>query len=224
MTLPRIAPYPMPEEPPPTRVGWRPERDRCALLVHDMQRYFLGAFRADAEPVPALLRNVRALRDRCADLGIPVIYTVQPGSQSSAERGLLRAFWGEGLRDEERHTAVVPEVAPRAGDTVLTKRRYSAFARSRLAELLRGAGRDQLVVCGVYAHIGVLMTACDAFMRDIEPFVVADAVADFSAADHAMALDYAARRCAAVTTARAVLEDLARAVPGRNGAVPAGDR
>ena len=65
---------------------------------------------------------------------------------------------------------------------------------------MRDQGRDQLVVVGVYAHIGVMTTACDAWMRDIQAFVVADAVADFSREDHEMALRWAAGRCAMVVT------------------------
>lgn len=47
----------------------------------------------------------------------------------------------------------------------------------------------------------VLLTAADAFMNDIQRFVVADAVADFSAEEHRLALRWAARSGAVSTTA-----------------------
>jgi bifunctional isochorismate lyase/aryl carrier protein len=53
------------------------------------------------------------------------------------------------------------------------------------------------------------MTTCEAFSHDIETFLVADAVADFSADHHRMALEYAARSCAVVVTTDGVLADLA---------------
>ncbi len=46
------------------------------------------------------------------------------------------------------------------------------------------------MITGQYAHIGCMTTATDAFMRDIKPFMVADALADFSRDEHLMSLKY----------------------------------
>jgi isochorismate hydrolase len=125
------------------------------------------------------------------------------------QRGLLKDFWGPGMRVDPADRQVVEPVAPAPTDWVFTKWRYSAFFKSRLLERMREHRRDQLIICGVYAHIGVLMTAVDAFTHDIQPFLVADAVADFSEQYHRLALDYAAQRCAVVTTVKTVLAELA---------------
>ncbi len=209
MPIPAIAPYTPPAaDPAAGRAGWRPEPARCALLIHDMQNYFLDAYAQGEEPIPQLYRNLDALRAVCAELGIPVLYSAQPGGQDPARRGLLAEFWGEGMADDPAQTGIVAPVAPADGDVVITKWRYSAFQRTELADVLRFQGRDQLIITGVYAHLGCLATACEAFMRDIAPFFVADAMADFSRDEHAMAIDYAARRCAAVTTTAGLIEAL----------------
>ena len=77
--------------------------------------------------------------------------------------------------------------------------------RSTLREQLLARGRDQLVITGVYAHIGCLATALDAFMLDVQAFLVADALADFTREDHVRALDYAAGRCARVQDTAEIL-------------------
>ncbi|WP_028648009.1 isochorismatase family protein [Nocardiopsis sp. CNT312] len=214
-SLPAIPSYPMPGTGslPDNRMSWSIDPDRCVLLVHDMQRYFLDAFVPGGEPLTSLTANIARLRSACADRGVPRIYTAQPGAQSAEQRGLLSDLWGAGMSDDPAHTAITDPLAPEDGEVLLTKWRYSAFVRTDLEERLRAAGRDQLVICGVYAHIGVLMTACDAFMRDVQPFVVADAVADFSEEDHGMAIAYAASRCAMAVSADSVLESLAATVP-----------
>ncbi|WP_323748922.1 isochorismatase family protein [Streptomyces sp. PR69] len=202
--IPEIAPYELPTaaELPPNTARWTAEPGRAVLLVHDMQRFFL-------RPLPdalraALIRNAAALHDRCRALGVPVAYTVQPGGMTAEQRGLLQDFWGPGMAADPRDRAVAAPLAPADGDWVFTKWRYSAFFRSGLLARMREAGRDQLLLCGVYAHVGVLATAVDAFSHDIQPFLAADATADFSARQHRLALDYAARRCAVVTTSEEV--------------------
>lgn len=197
-------------ELPANTAQWTLHPQRAMVLIHDMQRYFVDAFPSGREPVTDLLRNTVALRNRCAELSIPVSYTAQPGSMTPDERGLLRDFWGSGMTASHEQRAIVNELAPAVGDAVFVKWRYSAFHRSSLLEHLREHGRDQLVICGVYAHVGCLMTACDAFTNDIQPFLVADAVGDFSPKHHRWALEYAAERCAVVLPTLAVIDALTR--------------
>jgi bifunctional isochorismate lyase / aryl carrier protein len=64
MTIPRISPYAMPTatELPTNRVDWRVQPHRSALLIHDMQRYFLSFFDTESSPVKELLENVNTAR------------------------------------------------------------------------------------------------------------------------------------------------------------------
>uniref|UniRef100_A0AAU1M1Z9 Isochorismatase family protein n=1 Tax=Streptomyces sp. NBC_00148 TaxID=2903626 RepID=A0AAU1M1Z9_9ACTN len=202
MALPAIASYALPTEAelPANRVDWTVDPARAVLLVHDLQNHFLGAFPPGEQPLTGMLDNTARVIEAYRRLGVPVVYSVQRGGQTAQERGLQLDFWGPGAADDPEALAIPDAVAPADGDTVLTKWKYSAFVRTELDALLRESGRDQLVITGVYAHIGVLMSACDAWMRDIQAFVVADAVADFSREDHDMALRWAAGRCAVVTS------------------------
>lgn len=210
MALPAIAPYPLPaaDELPANRVSWTVDPARAVLLVHDLQQHFLSAFPAGEQPLTGMLGNAARLVEEYRRLGVPVVYSAQRGGQTPEERGLQLDFWGPGVADDPDKLAVPEAVAPEDGDTLLTKWKYSAFVRTGLADLLRDTGRDQLVIVGVYAHIGVLMTAADAWQRDLLAFVVADAVADFSREDHDMALRWAAGRCAVVTTTDALLKEV----------------
>lgn len=203
--IPEITDYSLPEaaDLPTSTVGWTPRADRAVLLVHDMQRYFL-------DPLPRTVRrplveNTVLLRERAVAAGVPVAYTAQPGDMTEQERGLLKDFWGPGMRRSPAERAVVDELAPAEGDWLLTKWRYSAFFNTDLLARMRAAGRDQLVVCGVYAHVGILATAIESFSHDLETFVVGDATADFSAAEHRQALAYVAARCGNVLAAQEVL-------------------
>ncbi|PAS98076.1 MAG: 2,3-dihydro-2,3-dihydroxybenzoate synthetase [Candidatus Dactylopiibacterium carminicum] len=210
MGLPVIPPYALPTqaELPTPRAPWRPQAGRLALLVHDMQRYFLRPYTADAAPLAPAIANIARLLERCRALEVPVFYTAQHGNQDRRDRGLQADLWGPGMSALPEHEAIVAELAPRAGEHVLVKHRYSAFQRSNLETLMRVRGRDQLLVTGVYAHIGCTATVAEAFQRDIEPFIAADAVADFSREDHQGALRWIARTCGMPMTTDALLEAL----------------
>lgn len=208
MTIPALISYPLPDADslPQNKVSWQLEPRRAVLLIHDMQDYFVAFYGEHSPLMQELQGQIVALKRWCREHGVPVVYTAQPSEQTLEQRALLNDMWGPGLTAADpRQQQIVASLAPEAQDTVLVKWRYSAFQRSDLEQRLHAWGRDQLLICGVYAHIGCLMTAADAFMRDVQPFLVADAVADFSAEQHRMALQYVATRCGAVISRDQVL-------------------
>lgn len=215
MAIPKIAPYSLADAAQlpankisANQVSWPIDPRRALLLIHDMQAYFVDFYQRDAEPMASLLRNIQTLKAACKAAGIPVVYTAQPGNQKKEERALLTDFWGPGLAANPALTNIVEELAPAADDIQYTKWRYSAFKRTPLREFMREQKRDQLIISGVYAHIGILSTALEAFMEDIEVTVVADAVADFSLADQQMALNYIAQRCGYIDSLHKLLQQL----------------
>lgn len=216
MTLPDLIDYEAPVPPlrdvPTSRAPWSLDPTRAAVLVHDAQSYFLRPYHPSCPALVTALRRTEEILSAARTSGIPVYYTAQDGEHR--DRGLQADLWGGGMSSRIEDTAVVPRIAPRPGDVVLTKHRYSAFARSDLADRLARSRRDQLVITGVYAHIGILATAFDGFCRDVQPFVVADAVADFGRDEHALALDQIASCCGVVTCAADVVASLSPASSG----------
>ncbi len=203
-----ISSYSIPRDIRSNIAQWDIDPDRAVFLIHDMQNYFLRPYSLSSSPASTLIDNVIRLRQTCSEAGIQIAYTAQPGSMNQEQRGLLKDIWGPGMTTSEEDREIIQPLTPKPEDWLLTKWRYSAFVKTDLLERMKNSGRDQIIICGVYAHVGILSTAVEAFSNDIKPFLISDAIADFSAKDHAMALDYAERNCAMVLNSNQVLEQL----------------
>ncbi|MGW1957761.1 isochorismatase family protein [Streptomyces sp. NPDC001920] len=217
MTPGSIFPYVMPTPVmlPDDTTGWALDPARTALVVLNLQRRFVRTLEEQGGPVLQLLSNSGRLVSAARAANVPVIHSVPAG-----ERGAAPHVRRSDTPDDGEGEVFAAPVEPRIGDTVITTRKHSAFARTRLDGRLRELKRDQVVIAGLFARVGVLMTAADAWVQDLEPFVVADAVADLSAGGHEFALEWVADTCGAVTSTDDVMEafgiaaSTARAVPG----------
>ncbi|MGW0582821.1 isochorismatase family protein, partial [Streptomyces sp. NPDC002920] len=148
MPSPDIVPYAMPGAPslPVDGPAWSIDPRRTALLVQDVQKYLLRDLR-DSAPVGELLANIGRLTRSARSAGVPVVYAVRvPGQRGSGGSGGGGAGFGVPEPPAEADAVDVAEVVrPQTGDTVLTVKRYSAFAGTRLRARLKELGRDQLV-------------------------------------------------------------------------------
>lgn len=185
--VPSIAAYEMPDATytQENRVSWALEPTRAALLVHDMQNYWVNRF----EDSKVLLANCSALLNAARSAGMTVIYSVARREPRPQDRGLAFEMWGAGMgggSNDPYDELIVPSLVRRKTELVVEKRKYSAFFRTGLGDVLRERALDQLVIAGVYAHHGCLLSAADAYMRDIKPFFVIDAIADHTEEQHLM--------------------------------------
>lgn len=193
--------YPVAEiTPPDQKSTWQPAADRAALLVHDMQHYFVKVYAEDQQPYQQLMSNVRRLLDTAHAAGIPVFYSGQPGGMTRAQRGLGYDINGPGMPDDNHQRAIATPITPAQGDTFVTKWRDNAFINTNLRQLIRWHHRDQLIICGIYAFTGVTVTSADAYYHDIQPFIISDAIADLTAERHKDALTWNATRTSRILT------------------------
>jgi maleamate amidohydrolase len=80
--------------------------------------------------------------------------------------------------------AICSEVAPRAGETVLTKNDASAFSTGELDPLLHKAGVEWLIVAGVWTEACVAASVRDAIARGIRVLLIKDACGSGTVAMH----------------------------------------
>ncbi|WP_430332650.1 isochorismatase family protein [Rhodococcus sp. ACT016] len=171
-------------------LGWQIEQDRCAVLVHDLLPYYVSVLAAETRA--AVVDRCQSVVDWAFVNDVPVIASAPRPATTTRQRGLGGLQWGRGP-----DAADVKQSCLRGMDDPaipwVHKRSLSAFYATDLEVELRRGGRDQLVVCGVFASQGIVATSFDALARDIQFFVVSDAVADYNATLHELALTQVAR-------------------------------
>lgn len=145
-----------------------------ALLIIDMINplSFEGADRIIDE-VDAAAEVILRLRTRADAAGAPVVYVNDNfGCWSDDRRQIIAratAAPGAGARISKR-------LEPRDRDIFIVKPQHSGFYGTSLPVLLPNVGARKLVLTGLAAEFCVLFTAADAFMRDYQVRVPANAV------------------------------------------------
>ncbi|MEZ0396195.1 MAG: isochorismatase family protein [Anaerolineales bacterium] len=182
--------------------------DHAALLVLDVQRYFLDpASHAFIPSAPAILSNIGKLIQVFANRGRPVIFTRH--TNTPADAGQMRNWWRNLLAPDTPDSAIVPELDTMHG-IVLEKHQYDAFYKTELEEILRAQHTEDVVVTGVMTHLCCETTARSAFMRGFRVFFIVDGTATYTEAFHRATVINLAHGFAVLARADEILEVWAR--------------
>lgn len=170
---------------------------RTALLVVDMQNDFVhpdgayargGAKSADIAALPARIAPAADAMRRAGGWVAATKFTLVPGRGGEPfvmdHLRRLRPFlrkgdfapgsWGQDVLDELKPV-----------DLAVEKVAYSAFYMSRLEWVLRQAGIETLVFCGIVTNGGVASTLRDAHVRGFGTVLLSDGCAAFRPETHA---------------------------------------
>jgi len=142
----------------------------AVLFVIDMQNYFHRII----QPV---LGNILEVIQSCRQGNIPIIFTQHGHTDPASDGGLLGKWWGQMIIAGTEDWKFLPEIKIEPEDTVLPKKRYSAFFETDLETTLRSKGIQDLIISGVMTNLCCETTARDAFMRDYRVFFLIDGTA-----------------------------------------------
>lgn len=83
-------------------LGWTAERDRCALLVHDLLPYYLSVL--DQDLTTTLVDTVTQLLEDAHTHDVPVVASAPRAATTAAQRGLGGRLWGMGPTHDQTST------------------------------------------------------------------------------------------------------------------------
>ena len=155
---------------------------KSALLILDMQRYFLDedshAYIPSAE---AILPRLDALRESYETLGLPIVWTRH--LNTPADAGGMSRWWRDLIGADNHLSEIDPRLDSSSG-IVIEKTQYDAFHETNLKEYLRACNVEQVVIAGVMTHLCCETTARSAFMHGFDVFFLIDGTATYNEAFH----------------------------------------
>lgn len=193
------------------------------MLVIDAQREYFDQDGALYTPnATAIVEPLRRLLAAARDVGTTVIYLRHVFAADGSDVGRMADYDDTpSFVEGTRHVEIVEDLAPRPGEAVVDKTRYSAFVNTRLESVLKTAGIDTVVITGLMTQYCSVATARHAHDLDYRVVFVRDGNAGpdlpdlgFGPVVHAEALRVIATSLAGGVAIVADADDVIRALGG----------
>lgn len=166
----------------PRSSRFRLSDSRSALIVIDMQRYFLDEdSHAFIPSSPAICSNIFGLIRAFLDNKRPVILTRHINSYENA--AMMGKWWSEIITYENPFSMLIPELEQVRAFRI-DKTQYDCFYQTELDEILRANGVEQVVIAGIATNLCCETTARSSFVHGYETFFAIDATATYALEFH----------------------------------------
>jgi len=135
------------------------DTEKCCLVVVDVQ----GKLAQLMHERQSLFDNIQILIKSAKILNIPILWAQQC---------------------PENLGPTVPEIAELlAGNEPINKSAFSCCGDDRFNTSLNALAHEQILLCGIEAHVCIYQTAIDMLRKGFEVYVIADAVSSRTAAN-----------------------------------------
>ena len=202
------------------------EPARTALLVIDMQNFYVGEIASVVGIIPNINRIARALRARG---GMVAWVGMTAGESGDSLWPIYHDYFftpEKGANHRDQLSAGHPghkfhaDLEIGQDDAIIYKSRFSPFiaGASNIEEVLNARGIDSLIVAGTATNMCCESAARDAMMRDYKVVMVSDANGARSPEDHLAGLTSFFQSFGDVRTTDEVINDLLRPQDARTAA------
>jgi ureidoacrylate peracid hydrolase len=162
---------------------------RTAMIVVDMQNDFVAnGAPLQSKQANALVDELARVLDFCREHGIRVIYTAHVHREDGSDMGLYDDLYPPieqraALVADSTGAEIFPALAPKPGEHVIRKHRYSGFFATDLDLILREWGIDSVVITGTTTENCCHATARDAMFHNYRVAFLSDATGTFDYPD-----------------------------------------
>jgi maleamate amidohydrolase len=182
-------------------------RPPYGLLIVDLVNGFADPAVFGGGNIAQAIANTVPLLAHAREQGWPVAHTRIVFADDGADANIftLKVPGMLTLKEHDARSAIVPELAPRAGELIVRKTVPSAFFGTGLAAWLAQRGVQTLLVAGAVTSGCVRASVVDAMQFGFRPLVVSDCVGDRALAPHEANLFDMEQKYATVMTRDAAL-------------------
>lgn len=178
---------------------------KTALLILDMQRYFLDpGSHAFIPSAPAIIPGIRALKSHIEKKVGIVLITRHVNTDQNA--GNMASWWRDVIRPDEEASEIIPEFS-NSLQRAVTKTQYDPFYKTDLEQILRKAGIRQVIIAGVMTHLCCETAARSSFIRGFDVVFPVDATATYNSDLHLASLKTIGHGFATIPTISELLRE-----------------